>query len=200
MNAACVILAAGRGQRMGTRNKALLPLEGQTFLSAIAGHCSAASIEEVIVVVAEPHLEDTESAAKALGLRCIRNEHPEEGMASSVAIAFEFARGNLSADYCWLWPVDVPSIPKGTLQALQSHGRPNSVVIPCYKDQGGHPVLVARGLWQELADCADAPEGARTVFRRDPERVIRVPVNSEGVRLDVDRPADLHRFDGGALK
>jgi molybdenum cofactor cytidylyltransferase len=185
---------------MGERNKALLPIGGQTFLSAIAGHCAAAAIEEVVVVVAEPHLENTRNAAKALGLGWVKNEHPEQGMGSSVALAFDFALANFVADSCWLWPVDVPSIPEGTLQTLATHGRPNSVVIPCFEDRGGHPVLVARGLWKELADCAGAPEGARTVFRRDPKRVIRVAVNDEGVRLDVDSPEDLDRLRGGSAE
>jgi len=184
---------------MGERNKALLPLGGQSFLAVIAGHCSAAAIAEIVVVVAEPHGKETRAAAEVLGMRCVRNEHPEEGMASSVALAFDFALDNFTADYCWLWPVDVPSIPEGTLQALESHGRPDTVVIPCFDDRGGHPVLVSRGLWKELADCAKAPEGARSVFRRDPKRVVRVAVDHEGVRLDVDTPEDFGRLGGGSL-
>lgn len=198
MSEACIILAAGRGQRMGERNKALLELEGKSFLATIAGHCREASIREIVVVVAEPHGEETKALAADLDLAWVCNEHPEAGMASSVSLAFEYASKHFQADDCWLWPVDVPSIPKGLLKSLASHRRSHSVVIPCFEDRGGHPVLVARSIWKELADCAQAPEGARTVFRRDPGRVVRVPVDHEGVRLDVDSPEDLLRIAGGA--
>jgi molybdenum cofactor cytidylyltransferase len=182
---------------MGERNKALLELGGKSFLATIAGCCRAASIQEIVVVVAEPHLAETKAAAADLGLAWVCNDHPEAGMASSVALAFDYAGKNFQAGDCWLWPVDVPAIPEGLLKSLASQRRPDSVVIPCFEDRGGHPVLVARSLWKELADCSQAPEGARTVFRRDPNRVVRVPVDHEGVRLDVDKPEDLLRIAGG---
>jgi CTP:molybdopterin cytidylyltransferase MocA len=194
MSDACVILAAGRGQRMAGRNKALLPLGGQTFLQTIAGACEAASIEEVVVVVAAPHLEETRAASERLGLRWVCNERPEDGMASSVARGFAFALEHFIADHCWLWPVDVPAVGTELLARLSAEGHSSSVVIPTHADRGGHPVLVGRALWSELTECQDAAEGARSVFRRDPERVIRVPVQSSGVGLDVDHPEDLARL------
>ncbi len=191
MSEACVILAAGRGKRMGGRNKALLVFQGKTFLQSIASQCVAAGIDEVVVVVAEPHLAETRAAAESLGLRWVCNETPEDGMASSVAKGFAYALREFRADFCWLWPVDVPAVSSQVLSNLSKRRLAASVVIPSQGKRGGHPVLVARSIWRELAECAGEPEGARSVFRRDPERVVRVPVDAESVRLDVDHPADL---------
>ncbi|MCH8819581.1 MAG: NTP transferase domain-containing protein [Acidobacteria bacterium] len=150
MNDACVILAAGRGRRMGGRNKALLSLHGQTFLQTIAGACKTASIDEVVVVVAAPHLDETRAAAEHLGLRWICNEKPEDGMASSVAQGFAFALDHFSANHCWLWPVDVPAIGKSLLAQLSAHARESSVVIPTHANRGGHPVLVGRSIFDDV--------------------------------------------------
>jgi CTP:molybdopterin cytidylyltransferase MocA len=181
---------------MGKRNKALLQYGDQSFLSTIAGQCALASIEEIVVVVAEPHQRETREAAESLGLRWVCNEDPGRGMASSVACGFQFARDNFSSDYCWLWPVDVPAVSAVLLATLAARSRPDAVVIPSVGERGGHPVLVARGLWEELAACTQEEEGARSVFRRDASRVVRVPVDEEGAGLDVDCPEDLRRLGG----
>jgi len=97
MSEGCVILAAGQGQRMGQRNKALLALGPQSFLATIAGLCVCANISELIVVVAAPHEAETRVAAQELGLACVSNPHPEAGMGSSVACGFKHAMHSLSA-------------------------------------------------------------------------------------------------------
>lgn len=194
MSEACVILAAGRGQRMGEQNKALLMLGQESFLGAIAGVCAQASIKEVVVVVAEPHGQETRAAAEALGLSCVDNDNPEMGMGSSVAIGFDYARQNFESAFCWLWPVDVPRVDASTLSTLSAQRQPDKVVVPTVSNRGGHPVLVARSLWPELAACAEEPEGARTVFRRDPARVLRVAVSDQNVCRDVDHPEDLREL------
>lgn len=196
MSEACVILAAGRGQRMGQRNKALLPFGERTFLATIAGLCRDSAVEEIVVVVAEPHERETRQEAEALGLPCVRNERPELGMGSSVAVGFEYAQRNFSSEYAWLWPVDVPAVAQATMSLLSSRCRLDSVVIPRCGSRGGHPVLVARSIWPELASCATAPEGARSVFRRDPNRLVHVQVSDGRVHLDVDHPEDLQRLSG----
>lgn len=191
MSSACVILAAGRGQRMGQRNKALLSLAGKSFLATIAERCAEANISEIVVVVAEPHLAETQAEAEALGLLTTCNLDPSRGMASSVAAGFAFAQSNFLAENCWLWPVDTPAVSAQVLTTLAAAHRANSVVVPSIEGRGGHPVLVARSLWKELQACTGEPEGARTVFRRDPDRIVRIPIDEVGAMLDVDCPEDL---------
>jgi CTP:molybdopterin cytidylyltransferase MocA len=176
---------------MGEQNKALLKLGQESFLARIASSCAEAGVEEVVVVIAAPHAEETQKAAEGLGLGCAHNLEPERGMGSSVAVGFDYALQNFESEFCWLWPVDVPRASASTLSALSVQRESGKVLIPCVGDRGGHPVLVARSLWPELAQCADAPEGARSVFRRDPSRVLRVPVSDPYVCRDVDHPDDL---------
>jgi molybdenum cofactor cytidylyltransferase len=179
---------------MGEQNKALLMLEGRSFLATIAGLCTEAGIEELVVVVAEPHEQETRRAAEALGLACVRNEQPERGMGSSVAVGFDYALRSFESAYAWLWPVDVPRVEPATLLAVSAQRRPDVVAIPTAAGRGGHPVLVARSIWSELAQCADEPEGARSVFRRRAKRILRVPVADPKVCRDVDHPDDLQKL------
>lgn len=191
MKAGCVITAAGAGQRMGGQNKALLPCGGTNFLESIHASLVDAAVAEVVVVVAQPHLAETSELATSLGLGFLHNAHPEVGMASSVAIGFEYALREFDADACWLWPVDAPGVQARTLLALLAHARVDAIVTPSYAGRGGHPSLVGRELWAELAACTNEPQGARTVFRRSAERRVFVEVDDGAVSRDIDRPADL---------
>lgn len=194
MNSACVILAAGRGSRLGGRNKALLQTHGQSFLERIASSCRACGVNEFVVIAASPHKEETAREAERLGLVWLENLEPERGMASSVTEGFAHASRAFESSHAWLWPVDTPGVEIATLQNLTRRAREAAVVIPTYAGRGGHPALIAREIWTELAACVFAPEGARSVFRSDPSRVLRVPVLDALVCVDVDVPRDLERL------
>lgn len=194
MSDACVIVAAGQGARMGGIAKALLDLHGRSFLECIASRCRKAAIDEIVVVVAPPHGRETQDEAMRLNLATVENARPELGMGSSVAVGFEFAVSSFDSDACWLWPVDHPRVELATLHKLAAYRSRDSVVIPSYADRGGHPVLVGRDIWPELAACSEAEQGARTIFHSQPRRVQRVVVSDRGIAMDIDRPADLARL------
>ena len=63
------------------------------------------------------------------------------------------------------------------------------VAQPRHAGRGGHPPLIRRALWPQLAACGEHPDGARGVLRA--ARVVTVDVDDPGVVRDVDTPADL---------
>ncbi len=194
MKVACVILAAGAGQRMGGRNKALLLWSGETFIERIARLGDEVGVQECVVVVGQPHKIATETAARVIELPCVVNSRSEAGMASSVATGFAHALQTFKADACWLWPVDAPGIKLSTLAELMPYANTERIVTPRFAGRGGHPSLVGREIWQELADCESEPKGARSVFRRQVERRLFVDVDDPAIRHDVDRPDDLENL------
>ena len=55
----------------------------------------------------------------------------------------------------------------------------------------GNPVLLARALFAALARL-EGDEGARRLLREaDPQRIVEVEVESDGVTLDIDTPGEL---------
>ncbi len=186
MNVA-VVLAAGRGTRLGGVAKALLVRDGKTFLETIAATAGG----ELVVVVGAPFADAVGAHARALGARVVVNPDPARGMASSIACGFA-ALADSPADAAWLWPVDHAAVRGATLARLAAAfpiGNPHAVVRPRYAGRGGHPPLVGRGRWAALAACTSAPDGARSVLRS--EDTIDLEVDDPAVVLDVDTPADL---------
>jgi molybdenum cofactor cytidylyltransferase len=144
-----VILAAGRGERLGGVAKALLPLGGTTYLGAIVATARAAGAEAPVVVVAAPFGAEVAEAARALGAEVVENPAPERGMGSSVGVGFgALAHGTRAL----LWPVDHPRVTLDSVRALLAVDA--DVVVPRVGGRGGHPVVVARAVWPALASLA----------------------------------------------
>jgi len=185
---AAVIVAAGSGSRLGGVAKALLSFRGKTYLETIATTGRAVGLVDAVVIVGEPFGQEVAGQARLLGLRVRVNPAPERGMASSVALGFA-AIANGPASAAWLWPVDHPAVTAATLHQLIAALGDADVAQPRHGGLGGHPPLIRRALWAQLAACAGQPEGARGVLRA--ARVVTVDVDDPGVVRDVDTPDDL---------
>jgi molybdenum cofactor cytidylyltransferase len=189
---AAVILAAGAGRRLGGVAKALLTTaDGTTFLERICSICEEVGADHRCVVVGEPHRAATAAEASRLGIEVVHNPDPSRGMSSSVALGFGHALACFDDESALLWPVDHALVRATTIEGLLAVAAADRIVIPGYAGRGGHPTLFGRGLWDELRRCDHEPDGARSVVRRDSERVERVTVEDPGVLADVDTPEDL---------
>jgi molybdenum cofactor cytidylyltransferase len=185
-----VVLAAGRGARLGGVAKALLAHGGESFLARVAGTLAAAGVRDALVVVGPPHGDAVRAEASRLGLPVVDNPAPERGMASSVAVGFAALAGR-DDEAALLWPVDLARVSADTVARVAAAAAPERIAIPTWQGRGGHPTAFGRALWPELAACDHLADGARSVVRRDPARVVRIPVDDPGVVADVDLPGDL---------
>ncbi len=183
-----VVLAAGAGTRLGSRAKALLPIDRQTFLERIVSTGRDAGITDWLIVIGKPHAAAVAREAARLGVATVENPAPERGMASSVSAGFSEALARWSFSSALLWPVDTPLCTIETVRTLLA-ADPEVVIVPTFDGRGGHPARIPRALWAELAACTGEPEGARTVLARADKR--RLVVTDPGVVRDFDTPEDL---------
>ncbi len=178
-----VVLAAGAGTRLGGVAKALLVRDGATFLARIVGTVRALG-GDAIVVVGPPFGDEVARHARELGAEVVVNPDPARGMASSIALGFAALR---AGDAAWLWPVDHPAVTATTLRTLVAAIGSHAAARPTYQGRGGHPPLIARSLWGELAACAQS--SARVVLAA--ADMIDVAVDDPGCVRDIDTPAEL---------
>lgn len=78
-------------------------------------------------------------------------------------------------------------------------------MIPTYRGKRGHPVIFPSTIYAELLALPEnAPEnaskniGARAVVRAHSADVVEVPVNEEGVIINLNDPETLRRFSDRA--
>jgi molybdenum cofactor cytidylyltransferase len=190
MSRAAVILAAGAGTRLGGVAKATLKTRrGLTFLEQIVTTAREAGLDRCIVVVGPPFGAEVAAHAGTLGLSIVENPEPERGMASSIALGFGALLELDDVTDAWLWPVDHPDVRVETLEALIAARGAHVAARPIVDGRGGHPPLIARALFAELARCESESEGARSVLAR--ADTIDVVVADLGAIRDVDTREEL---------
>jgi len=175
-----IIMASGLSARMGT-NKLLLPYKGKALLQHVLDLVATLPLARRILVT-------TPSTASGIvlpeGMQLVINEHPERGQSSSVHLGLSQACG----DAYLFFTADQPRLDKKTVERLLQAARPDRIVIPCYGDKPGNPVLFPAALRDELL-ALRGDTGGRPVIKAHADLCHHVQVDSLAVLADVDTPA-----------
>ena len=153
-----------------------------------------------MIVVAASEAGEVAAEAERCGARLVVNPGGEGGQIESLRAALECLRGLDDPPPAFVFsPVDNPAVTAETVRALIAgwRGSEASVVMPRYEEERGHPVLADMTIAHEF-QAPGLPEGARSVVRRDPGRVLEVPVTDAGVVDDIDTPRRYRERFGGA--
>jgi molybdenum cofactor cytidylyltransferase len=145
-----ILLAAGRSQRMGDRNKLLMDVGGQPMVRRVAATLLASRVHEVIAVLG--HDRALVAAAFAgMPLRIVINAEYASGQISSVragiaAIAEDPAAIVVAlADQPALEPPDIDFL----VDAFLALPEPK-ILVPVYGGQRGNPIVLPGGQRQML--------------------------------------------------
>jgi len=179
-----LILAAGESTRMGM-DKATLAYRGRTFLEAIVQTLREAGIERLVVVLGH-HAQEIQRQVNIDAEQVVINPDYRSGQTSSLQAGLRA----LSADdpeALLLCLVDHPAISQGTVRSLVATFRQSGapVVIPTYRGRRGHPVLIARPVFEELLGLPRGV-GADSVVRKYRPTTQFVELEDEGVVTDID--------------
>ena len=185
-----ILLAAGAGHRMGGP-KALLQLRGETALARCLLALAEGGCDELRVVVGAS-ADDVRRALPNPPPDVIVNPRPEAGQTGSLKLAL--ARGAGRGSFFVLHTVDHPLVTAADVRALldaAARRLPGQrIVLPTVNGRRGHPALFESSLAAEFLALGD-DEPAHRVPRRDPSRVLEVPLANEWLVRDLDTPGDL---------
>ena len=187
-----LILAAGESSRMGT-DKATLTYRDRTFLELAVQTLREIEIERIAVVLGH-HAQEIQRHVKIEAAQVVINPDYTSGQTSSLQVGLRtLIADDLEAVLLCL--VDHPAVCAETVRrivaAFRQCGAP--VVIPTYQGRRGHPVLIARQVFDELLQLA-SDAGADSVVRRYRPATQFVEVEDEGVVIDVDDPESYQRL------
>lgn len=188
-NVAGVVLAAGRSTRMGVP-KALLDAGGATFVNRLAETLSRGGCVPVLVVVPSRRGRMAEAVARGAGCAVV-NPRGRGGQIGSLRVALGHLRDLPRPPGAVVFsPVDNPAVAPDTVRALVRAWRrrpalTGAIVVPVHDGVRGHPVLADMSIADEFFQDG-LTDGARSVVRRDPARVLEVPVPDSAVADDLD--------------
>ncbi len=185
-----VILAAGRGLRMGGP-KALLDLGGHSLLELQLRALEGAAR---VVVVIEPKLWEARLGPNRggtplpQGVAYVPNPRWEEGPFTSIRLGLEALGGDAPA---LIVPVDCPVAAGAPARLVQATAPGLAWVAPVHDGRRGHPVLLTmRGRTAALAAGPDAT--LRDILGGAPGA--EIPIASPLVHCNLNTPADRISF------
>lgn len=179
------ILAAGRSERFGPRDKLTAPLGGKAILQHVIETAAALPFARLSGVVPQSSTA-RRRLLRAADLGVIENETPARGLGSSLALGAKDAqRQSLKAMLILLgdMPFVQPQDLQGILALLEHHDK---VISYCNKIKLP-PMAVRFNMFEPLAEI-DPRQGAKVLFAG--EDCARYVLSSAAAR-DIDRHADL---------
>lgn len=200
-----VLLAAGRGRRMGALKQVLPwgPPPHATPLVAAAFDALHVACEAMVVVVGR----DQQAVLDALAPRefaAVRVDSDAEMFASVRAgLRAVEERAQWEGADVLLHLADHPIITSAVLtQVLEaSKTRPGRAAMPEFRGKGGHPVFIPRELVGRICEWSGSG-GLRAFWEKHPTACCRIPVKDAAVVLDLDTRDEyedsLARVSGGA--
>jgi len=187
-----VVLAAGESSRMG-RDKPLLEYRGKAFLENIIAALRGAGVQRIVVVLGH-NAESIKQHVDLSAVEVIVNHDYRRGQTSSLQAGLQALAGNEPVGVL-ICLVDHPAISADTLLKLIHRFRSarKPIVIPQMQGKHGHPVLISRELFGEIA-ALGPDQGADKVIHRYHSQTEFVEVTDPGILLDVDDPESYRKL------
>lgn len=186
-----VLLAAGRGRRLGG-NKQLTPWptpsSSGTLIESAFDRISVAC-DEIVVVLG--HRQGEIQDALRPRVHATLRADADADMSRSIQVGLEFALQVKDVTCVLLQLADHPEVAPSTLESLVTAACCRDVVVaPCYQGSHGHPIAIPTRRGREILE-ANLSGGLAQWFREDDSRRVFVEVDDPGVVLDIDTPQDL---------
>ena len=200
MRIGAVLLAAGQGSRIGGSPKALLQLQGLSFLEHHLGALNAVGVSQVVVVTGF-YYQSVETIAQQFPVQIVRNSTPELGQASSVRLGIEALGGEF--DVIIMMLCDQPFIGRAELTLLLAEFRhlahlkgglssaPEIILIPEVAGQRGNPTLFSGAVMRAILASAEQLS-CRQYADLHPELITFLKTDNAHFVSDIDTPEDLH--------
>lgn len=183
-----IILSAGESSRMPGRVKALLVLNGKTFIENIIENMSDIPLGELILVLGA-HSDEIRDRVKGYKIKIVVNDNWKEGQIESLRTGIR----NLSSkcEGFMFTLVDHPLVTLFTYKILVEIWvcDKSRIVLPSYNMRKGHPAIFPGFLFDEILS-RKLPGGAREILKENREIIRFVTVDDPGIVKDIDTIED----------
>lgn len=192
-----ILLAAGESKRMKGENKLLKKIDGVAILNYAVKNILGSTIDEIIIVLGHEKEIVENIIPKNKKIKLVYNKNYKSGIASSIQTGLNFISTKSKAFFVCLG--DMPNVNQNIYnkliktknkynKKLKSNLR-KEIVIPTYNNQEGNPVLFSIFMKKKIMEIkGDA--GAKKIIELSREKVLNVPLKSDGIILDFDTKED----------
>jgi len=190
-----VILAAGKSTRM-KENKLLLNIDGETLIEHVVRTARRSTVDEVVVVLGY-EAQKLKEHLSGLDCKLVINENYAKGQSESVKAGLTAISSN--ADALMFLPADVALIDAQSINGVAEEYRRSKsrIIIASHNRQSGHPILIDRALFHEVAGINEETLGLKAVINRHRPEINYVAVGTENVLIDIDTQEEFNKYFRG---
>lgn len=183
----CVIITAAGMSTRQKENKLLIRSCNETIIEKTINNFLNNDLDIFVIVGYQMELIVPIIADRFRNtINIIENKDYESGMASSLKAGI--AAAGASYDYFGFCNGDKPFIEVKTVKILLKYLVENkpSILAPIYQEQSGHPTFFSNEFIKDF-NVIYGDTGGREVIKKYPDAVTYLPVNDEGIILDMDK-------------
>jgi molybdenum cofactor cytidylyltransferase len=195
--ATAIVLAAGRGTRMGGENKLAAELRGKPVVRHVVEAALASRVRRPVIVVTGHEPERLHAALAGLDVAFVHNPDFAAGLSTSLKAGLAAVPGDADAAVVLLG--DMPEVSGALLDRLVAAidpARGALVAVPTRDGKRGNPVVWSRRIFDELSKL-EGDVGARHLIGQSGEAVVEVPVEDDAAFVDIDTPEALAEARAG---
>ncbi len=189
---AAILLAAGRGTRMGGPNKLLEHIHGKAIVRFAAEAVTSSHASPAVVVTGHEG-DDVAAALTGLNVQRVHNSNFADGLSTSLKAGLSALPQDADAAVVVLG--DMPDVSAALIDRLIAAidpARGALIAVPTREGRRGNPVVWSRRFFEELARI-EGDTGARHLIGQHNEAVVEVAVEDEAAFHDIDTPEGLQK-------
>ncbi|MFJ4220422.1 NTP transferase domain-containing protein [Curtobacterium luteum] len=162
-----LVLAAGRGSRMGRPKALVTDASGEPWTAVAAGALLAGGCAEVVVVLGASAPEASGLLGPRASVTLVTAPDWAAGLSASLRAGLEALAERPATEAVLVTTVDTPDLPVAAVERVLDVAGPLAGVLrrAVHDGRPGHPVLIGRGHWSALGASLAGDEGAGRYLR-----------------------------------
>ena len=196
MKVCLIITAAGMSTRQ-KRNKLLIRSCNETIIEKTISNFLNNKLD-IFVIVGHQKESILPVLENRFGndIQTVENKEYKSGIASSLKAGIKAAGDKY--DYFGFCNGDKPFIKIKTIETMLKYllEKKPSILIPIYQGQSGHPTIFSKEFIKYFS-LISGDIGGREIIKKYPSEVTYLPVNDEGIILDMDKYLTNHELHEG---
>ena len=180
---------------MGRLNKLLAEINGIPMVVRVAT-AAVESVADPVIVVTGYEGERVAQVLQGLNVMVVHNDRYEAGLSTSLVRGLSALPDKVAGVLVCLG--DMPGVKAAQLDRLIRAFEPQSgraICVPTHRGQRGNPVLWSSRFFPRMLGLS-GDAGARGLITKYEKFVCEVPMDDDGILLDVDAPDALAALDG----
>ena len=193
---AAIVLTAGQSRRTGTINKLLAEIDGTPMAVRVLKEVSASAARPIVVVTGH-EADRVSEALEGDGLTFVHNPDYADGLSTSLIAGLKPLPEDIDGAIVCLG--DMPRVKAAHIDKLIAAFNPlegRAICVPTFAGKRGNPVLWGAQFFEEMQNVS-GDVGARHLIGAHSELIAEVPIDDDGVLVDVDTPEALTAMGSG---